>query len=80
MWHMTRDTGHVTHDMWHKTHDTWHIVWELHSLKISAPYLFWFGIDSVLNIFPQNISYLREAFQFFLLIKHEKKDSQNWTN
>ena len=56
MWHMTRDTGHVTHDMWHKTHDTWHIVWELHSLKISAPYLFWFGIDSVLNIFHQTIS------------------------
>ena len=27
-----------------------------HSLKISAPQLLWFGIDSTLNIFPQTIS------------------------
>ena len=26
-----------------------------HSLKISAPQLLWFGIDSALNIFPQTI-------------------------
>ena len=29
-----------------------------HSLKMSAPQLLWFGIDSALNIFPQTISYL----------------------
>ena len=27
-----------------------------HSLKISAPQLLWFGIDSTLNIFPQTIT------------------------
>ena len=29
-----------------------------HSLKISAPQLLWFGIDSALNIFPQTITFL----------------------
>ena len=29
-----------------------------HSLKISAPQLLWFGIDSTLNIFPQTITEL----------------------
>ena len=27
-----------------------------HSLKISAPQLLWFGIDSTLNIFPQTMT------------------------
>ena len=27
-----------------------------HSLKISAPHLLWFGIDSTLNIFPQTMT------------------------
>ena len=29
-----------------------------HSLKMSAPQLLWFGIDSTLNIFPQTIAEL----------------------
>ena len=29
-----------------------------HSLKMSAPQLLWFGIDSTLNIFPQTMSEL----------------------
>ena len=29
-----------------------------HSLKISAPQLLWFGIDSTLNIFPQTMTQL----------------------
>ena len=29
-----------------------------HSLKISAPQLLWFGIDSTLNIFPQTMNHL----------------------
>ena len=33
------------------THDIWPIVWDENPLKISAPYLFWFGIDSVWDIF-----------------------------
>ena len=38
--------------------DMWHMVGGEHSLKISAPQLLWFGIDSALNIFPQTISQL----------------------
>ena len=34
----------------------WHMVGGEHSLKISAPQLLWFGIDSTLNIFPQTMS------------------------
>ena len=33
------------------TYDTWHIVWDEHYLKILAPQLFQFGIDSVWKIF-----------------------------
>ena len=57
-WHLTGDRWHMTRDMWHVTHDTWHIVLDEHSLKISAPQHFRFGIDSVWNIFPQTMSYL----------------------
>ena len=32
------------------------MVGEEHSLKLSAPQLLWFGIDSALNIFPQTIA------------------------
>ena len=34
------------------------MVGDEHSLKISAPQLLWFGIDSALNIFPQTITFL----------------------
>ena len=37
--------------MWHGTHDIWHIVFDEHALKISALYLFRFGIDSIWKIF-----------------------------
>ena len=47
----TRDMWHVTRDTWHMTSDTWHIKWDEHSLKMPAPYLFWFGIGSVWEIF-----------------------------
>ena len=49
---------HVTDDTWHVTHDSWHIVLDEYSLKISAPYLFRSGIDSVWKIFPQTMTYL----------------------
>ena len=31
------DTWHMTRDTWHMTHATWHIVWDEHSINISAP-------------------------------------------
>ena len=40
------------------TPDMWHMVGGENSLKISAPQLLWFGIDSTLNIFPQTIAEL----------------------
>ena len=46
---ITFDTWHT----WHVTPDMWHMVRDEHSLKISAPLLFWFGNDSVLKIFEQ---------------------------
>ena len=49
--YVTGDRWHVTGDTWHVTHNTWLIVWNEHSLKISALLLFRFGIDSVLKIF-----------------------------
>ena len=54
--HGTRDTWHVTPDTWHITHDMWHMVGGEHSLKISAPQLLQFGIDSVLNILNERIT------------------------
>ena len=36
----------------------WHMVGGENSLKISAPQLLWFGIDSTLNIFQQTIAEL----------------------
>ena len=56
MWQVTGDMWHVTHD----THDTWHIVCDEHSLKILAPQLFWFGIESVWKIFWLNDELLNE--------------------
>ena len=50
MWHLTPDTWHVTHDMWH-------IVGGEHYLKISAPQLIWFGIDSGLKKLNKRITY-----------------------
>ena len=35
-----------------------HIVWDEQLIKISPLKLFWFGIDSVLNIFPQTMTHL----------------------
>ena len=49
-WHLTPDTGHVTCDMWHK-------VGGEHSLKTSASWPLWFGIDSFLKILNERISY-----------------------
>ena len=40
------------------TRDMRHMVGGEHSLKISAPQLLWFGIDSALKIFPQTIGEL----------------------
>ena len=39
------------------TRDMGHKLGGEHSLKISAPQLLWFGIDSALNIYPQTISH-----------------------
>ena len=36
--------------MWHVTRDMLHAVGGGHSLKISAPYLFWFVIYDILKI------------------------------
>ena len=36
--------------MWHVTCDMWHMLRGEHSLKMSAPQLLQFGIDSVLKI------------------------------
>ena len=57
-----------TLDTWHVTYDTWHMVGGEHSLKISAPQLLRFGIDSVLKILNKRISpcllktYLQQLF------------------
>ena len=42
------------------TYDTWHVTHcgGENSLKISAPQLLWFGIDSTLNVFQQTIAEL----------------------
>ena len=44
---------HVTPEMWHLARDMWHMVGVEYSLNIPAPQLLWFGIDSVVKIFPQ---------------------------
>ena len=43
--------------MWHLTRDMWHMVGGDISLKILAPQLLRFGIDSILNIFLQIMTY-----------------------
>ena len=35
-WNVTRDRWHMTGDTWQVTHAIWHMVWDEHSLKISA--------------------------------------------
>ena len=67
-WHVTPDTWNLRHDMWHVTHshvtwDTWHVTREMwhmvaaeRSLKISAPQLLQFWIDSVLKILNKRIN------------------------
>ena len=47
---MTSDTWHVTPNKWHVTCDMWHMVGGKHSLKISAYYLYWFGIHDAVKI------------------------------
>ena len=47
---------HVIRDTWHMTCDMGHKVRGEHSLKISAPQLLWFGIDSVLKILSKRIT------------------------
>ena len=42
--------------MWHVTHDMWHMVGGKHSLKILAPQLLRFGIDSVLKVLNKRIT------------------------
>ena len=50
MWHVTRDMWPVRRDTWHVTCNMWHVVGGEHSLKISAPQLFWFVIYDILKI------------------------------
>ena len=57
------DTGHMSPDMWHLTYDTWHLTPDMGrilgdelSLKISAPHILRFGIDSVLKILNKRSS------------------------
>ena len=42
--------------MWHVTSYMWHMVGGEHSLKISAPQLLRFGLDSVLKIVNKRIT------------------------
>ena len=69
MWHLTQDT-------WHLTTDMWHIVGGERSLKILAPKLLQFGIDSFLKI--QNERTVHIFFyvleNFFLLTNIFKQD------
>ena len=56
-WHLRPDTWHLTPDTWHRTPDTWHMVGVEHSLKSLAPRPLRFGIDSVLNILNERMTY-----------------------
>ena len=51
------------------TRDMWHMVGGEHSLKISAPQLLWFGIDSTLNIFPQTMTQLMNERVNYLIME-----------
>ena len=53
--HLTPETWHLTPGTWHLTCDMWQIVAGEYSLKISAPQRF--GIDSVLNILNEMMTY-----------------------
>ena len=66
---MTPDTWHLTPDTWHVTLDMWHMVGGEHSLKISAPQLLRFGIDSVLKILSKriNIEWMYESIMTVFL-------------
>ena len=54
MWHLTPDIRHLTPDIWHVTQGTW--LGGEHFLKISAPQLLWFGINSVIKILNERIT------------------------
>ena len=55
---VTFDTvSHITPDMLHVTRGMRHMVGGEHSLKISAPNLLRFGMDSVLEILNKRITY-----------------------
>ena len=62
----TYDMGHVKCDKLYVTYDTWHMTWHMeggkHSLKISAPYFFWFVSEGFLKIFLQQITQCSESF------------------
>ena len=52
MWQLTHDTWHVTHNMWHVTHGGG----VEYALKMAAPQLFQFWIDSVLKILNRRMT------------------------
>ena len=53
---VTHYMRHVTCDTRHVTCDVWHMVWGVHSLKISAPYLLQFVCNAVLKILRKRIA------------------------
>ena len=53
---LTPHTSHQKHDTWNMTVDMWDMVGGEHSLKISAPQLLRFGIDSVLKILNKKMT------------------------
>ena len=54
---MTRDIWYMTRDTWHATCDMWNVVGGEHSLKISAPKLFWFVIYDILQIRRERLTH-----------------------
>ena len=65
MWHLTPDTWYVTRDMWH-------MVGGEHSLKISAPQLSLFGIDSVLKILKERMTQLINEWMMKVFIEQPR--------
>ena len=57
MWQVTRDMWHVTRDTLYVTPDTWQVGGGEPSLKISAPYFLRFGIEGLMKIFSQIMTY-----------------------
>ena len=55
-WHVTRGLWYVACDMLHVTRDMWPMVGGEHYLKMSAPQLLRFRIDSVLKILNERMT------------------------